>query len=103
MATSLNELFDNYEFGWNITRSVLLNKEVRQIGTIFGNRSVPDCPLLRDFEAERLHRKYSLMLMRNDKIEYCRGAIDLINEWDRIGKSPELLEVFEDNDEDEQD
>lgn len=96
---NLDEVVDTYEFGWNITRKVLAEKEIYTRETIFGDLIVRrDSGLMRDLEAERLHHKYSKMLHRGERKSYCKGALALIEEWDIIGVCPRELDE-EDEDE----
>lgn len=95
----LDEVADLYEFGWNITRSALSSKEWYSEKTIFGDYIFKkDTDLRRSLEAEKLYDQYSKMLTRNKKVNYCRGALALIEEWDRIGVCPEELEIDEEDD-----
>jgi hypothetical protein len=97
----LDTITDSYEFGWNITRSVLAGKTTYGVKTAFGDYIIKkDTDLRRSMEAERLHHKYTKMLHRGEKTRYATGAIALIKEWDRIGVQPEELTI-EDTDEGE--
>lgn len=99
MTTGLDGVLDSYEFGWNITRSVLAGKGEYGERTIFGDILIKkDIALRREMEAERLFHKYSKMLLRREKSEYCRGALDFIREWDIIGACPAELTVDDDGD-----
>jgi hypothetical protein len=93
---SLETVVNNYEWGWNLTRAWLLNFITFSKQDIFGNFHLSyDYGPRRDMEAERLFHKYSKMLEKGDKVQYCRGAIALIKEWDTLKQIPEQLEVFE--------
>jgi hypothetical protein len=99
----LDTITDSYEFGWNITRSVLAGKTTYGVKTAFGDYIIKkDTDLRRNMEAERLHHKYTKMLHRGEKEHYCRGSLALIAEWDIIGVCPEEISINEeDEDEDE--
>ena len=98
-------VIDNYEYGWNLTRARLLGFTTFSRIDIFGNWHIAyDYGPRRDMEAEKLHEKYKEMASRKEKVNYCRGALDFIQEWDTMGRCPDELEVIdfdEDYDEDE--
>lgn len=100
-----DEITDTYEFGWNVTRVALTEKLTYIEKTAFGDYIVKqDTDLRRSMEAERLHHKYSKMLMRNEQENYCRGALALIAEWDIIDGVPNELneDEYEDGEDDDE-